>query len=75
MQHSNEGFQNENAYKVAYIIGLMDSKINFGTWDDIAIEIENIVSDWNNKIDIRNDGEEGYIMEYATRFLQEKYIK
>jgi hypothetical protein len=74
--NSNEGFDHEAMAKVAYIFGVIQKdliKTEEFTWEDIAVELENIVIDWTNLHDIRDEEEEGYIMAYAERVLREKF--
>lgn len=75
VKNSNHGFKHEAFGKVAYVVGLLDGKLDFDNWDEIAIACENIAIDWSNMVDIRDFEEEGFIMKYAERKLLEKYAK
>lgn len=65
--------------EVAYICGNTNSPLK-EQYQDLDLEgmfeeiYQPIFDDWQNKIDIRGDEEEGYISAYAQRVLEEKYM-
>lgn len=57
--------------KVAYIIGTYDSQVSFDDWSEIETLANEIVDDYRNQKDIKNEEEKFYIMAYAERKLNE----
>ncbi|MGF0347714.1 hypothetical protein ACQR3P_29155 [Rhodococcus sp. IEGM1300] len=63
---------NENTAIVMYHIGLSDNRFfeNMDL-DELLSIADNIAKDWSSQKDIRSNGEEGYIGEYARRSINE----
>ncbi len=69
-----------NIAKVAYVFGNLEGRglldpheMNFGDIDELYAFFESVYLDWKDYKDIRTEGEEGYILEYAERVLLEKF--
>ncbi|PGF05346.1 hypothetical protein [Bacillus toyonensis] len=78
MENNEVKFVNEEFAKVSFVFGVLQHKLNPDKltvdWDDIVVQIENIVSDWHDGKDVRTiNGESVSIMSYAQRIILEKF--
>ncbi|MEC2463538.1 hypothetical protein P9X10_01305 [Bacillus cereus] len=80
MENNQVNLNQEDHAKVSFVFGVLQHKLDEDklsvAWEDISVQVENIVADWHNGVGVQTiNGESISIMSYAQRVIREKFCK